>query len=152
MRTKKEDKKVVYGKDGRVMHKNSLDNISDTSNGFQKHPENINKAGRPRNPVLIAREKLAELLEDEYWLDNKEKEQTVILILKDAIEQYLTSENIREKQEWYKLLIGSSDNQAKKELPNNNAINCVVLLPAKNEPIPVQAQVVEEKDYQLDEN
>jgi len=150
MSTKKEDKNV-YGKDGRLMHKNSLANIIDTSKGFQKHPENINKEGRPKNPVIIAREKLAELLEDEYWLDNKEKEKTVVLILKDAIEQYLTSENTREKQEWYKLIIGSSDNQAKRELPNNNAIiPCVVLLPPKNDPIPVQAQVVEKSSEEAE--
>ena len=118
------------------MHKNSLANIIDTSKGFQKHPENINKEGRPRNPVVIAREKLAELLEDEYWLDNKEKEKTVVLILKDAIEQYLTSKNTREKQEWYKLIIGSSDNQAKREQPNSNAITAhnVLFLPSKQAP------------------
>ncbi len=141
------------------MHENSLANITDTSSGFQKHPENINKEGRPRNPVIIAREKLAELLEDEYWRDNEKKEKTVVLILKDAIEQYLTSENTREKQEWYKLIIGSSDNQAKGDLPNSNAITAhnVVFLPSKqvpceacaaravvNNPQPVEAVVVDE--------
>ena len=150
MSTKKEDKKI-YGKDGRLMHKNSLANIIDTSKGFQKHPENINKEGRPKNPVIIARQELAELLEDEYWQHNEKKEKTVVLILKDAIEQYLTSENTREKQEWYKLIIGSSDNQAKREQPNNNAIiPCVVLLPPKNDPIPVQAQVVEKSSEEAE--
>ena len=46
----------------------------------------------------------------------------------------------------------SSDNQAKRELPNSNATPAVnvIFLPEKNKPVEVQAQVVEESSEEAE--
>lgn len=111
IKDKKTGKEIVIAKDGRTMHENSLKNwdMTKPKNGFDKHPENINRTGQNRNPITVVREKLTQVLTETYWGVNKDNEQTVMLILKDAVEQYFACDDARQKQEWFKMLVGSID-------------------------------------------
>ena len=76
------------------------------------------------------------VLNQEYWGLNKNNEQTVMLIIKDAVNEYFKAKNTREKQEWYKMLIGSIDTQkAQEQQANTIQANNVIFLPAKQETV-----------------
>lgn len=128
------DKNTVKAKDGRTMHKNSLVNIEKGETTRWKPGQSGNPNGRPRNPVLLAKEQLSKILDTEYWNDNKEKEKTVTVMLKHAIEDYLACTDTEDKQSWYRLLVGSSDSQVKNEqVKNTPMVTNVVLLPSKQD-------------------
>ena len=130
-------KEIVIAKDGRRMNPNSLKNMTPGSdgNGFDKHPENINRNGANRNPITVVREKLTEVLNQEYWGVNENNEQTVMLIIKDAVNQYFNTDDERIKQEWFKILVGPIDAQKSNDQLNTNSIVAqnVIFLPQKND-------------------
>lgn len=136
IKDKETDQEIVTAKDGRKMHPNSLKNMQ-PNDQIWKPGESGNPKGRPKNPILVVKEKLAEVLNQEYWGVNGNNEQTVMLILKDAIDEYFTCSNPIDKREWYRMLIGSIETESKKEQGNSNAIHAqnVILLPPKNPPI-----------------
>ena len=65
-------KEIVIAKDGRTMNPSSLSNIENREPPW-KPGQSGNPNGRPKNPVILAREQLSEILDNEYWNDNKEK-------------------------------------------------------------------------------
>ena len=130
-------KEIVIAKDGRRMNPNSLKNMTPGSdgNGFDKHPENINRNGAPRNPIVVVKEKLTEILDQEYWGINENNEKTVMLMIKDAVDQYFNCDDTIQKREWYKMLIGPIDSQKSNDQQNTNTITAqnVIMLPPKQD-------------------
>ncbi len=60
IKDKKAGKEIVIAKDGRTMHPNSLVNMG-AGNGFDKHPENINRTAAQAKQKVF-REQLIEVL------------------------------------------------------------------------------------------
>ena len=95
----------------------------------------------------MARDRLNDLFFSEYWVKNKKKqEETIVLILKGAIEAYMKADGT-EKQRWYELIVGSSSTGAAKnsEQSNNSGINAqnVIILPALRETKVIDADKTE---------
>lgn len=149
---KNKNQPVKYGRDGRRMHPKSLKNVEDKSNGLQAHPENINRNGRPPDPIEVVRHRLSNIFQEPYWEKNKKNEETVVLILKDAIESYFKEKDTTKKQRWYDLIVGgSTSGKGQIAQPNNNAngmnVQNVIILPAlKETKVVLNAQ---ETDYEV---
>jgi len=120
------------------VHPNSLANLQRGNEHGWQPGQSGNPAGRPKDPIRLAREHLSKLFFDEYWQDNEKREETIVLMLKGAIQSYMEATG-NEKQRWYELIVGNSSTAVTKsgEQPPMNPINAqnVIILPPL---VPVQ--------------
>ncbi len=114
-------------------HPNSLANLAKGNPPWKAGDPSPNPAGRPRDPILIVKERLFKIFTEPHWAKNAKSEETIVLILKHAVDSYIKETDSLKKQGWYNLLVGGSASARKEsEQPNNTGINAqnVIILPA----------------------
>ena len=127
----KTGKEIVIAKDGREMAESSLANIN-PANGFQKHPENINRTGlQAKNKIF--REQLIDVLNEP--VSKKDKRTKLIAVCEKIVDTMLNAQTEHTVKQLGELLLGHIDGKILDQQQNTNATfpNAVIFLPNKRD-------------------